>query len=90
MPNVGIGLGWGRYARDLSASSNIVRNCQIGIGASVSSGAGAVSITGNTISGSKDHAIAGMERNKAVITDLDAPGYHARKNLTVNGNVISA
>ncbi len=90
VPNVGIGLGWGRYARDLSASSNIVRNCQIGIGASVTSGAGAVSITGNTISGSKDHAIAGMERDKAVITDLDAPGSHARKNLTVNGNVISA
>lgn len=90
VPNVGIGLGWGRYARDLSASSNIVRNCQIGIGASVTSGAGAVSIIGNTISGTKDHAIAGMERDKPVITDLDAPGSHMRKNLTVNGNVISA
>ena len=89
-PAIGIALGWGRYTRDLSASSNVIRDCGIGIGASVSSDAGPVLIAGNTISGSKDHAIAGLRHDKVVLANLDASKISTRQNLTLSGNVITS
>ncbi len=47
----GIGLGWGPYLRDVTASGNTVRNAEIGIAVSVSEGAGAALVTGNLVSG---------------------------------------
>ena len=88
-PAIGIALGWGRYTRDLSANSNVVRDCGIGIGASVSTDAGQVLIAGNTITGSKVHAIAGLHHDKVVLADLDAATNDRRQNLALNGNVVS-
>jgi uncharacterized secreted repeat protein (TIGR03808 family) len=57
----GIGLGWGPYARNLSAQGNLIQNCGTGIFASVTEGAGQSYIAGNIISGSKVAAISGMD-----------------------------
>src|SRR5690606_26067377 len=46
-PVAGILLGWSHYLRDVSATGNVVRNSGIGIGVSVSPGAGAALVANN-------------------------------------------
>ena len=59
--DVGIALGWGPYARNLSAQGNLVRNCGKGITASVTDGAGPSYLANYVICGSKVAAITGMD-----------------------------
>lgn len=57
----GIMIGWGKYMRDVSATSNLIRNARVGIGVTGDVNAGAVMITANMISGSKDGAIRALK-----------------------------
>ena len=88
-PVHGIALGWKHYLRDAAASNNVLRNCRIGIGVSVSSGAGSASVSNNMISGSNVAAIAGLERDEIVTADLSAPGVSIPANMMVQGNLVS-
>ncbi len=83
----GIWLGWGKYLRDVSASGNIVRNCDIGISVSLVDGARNVLIANNLISGAVQ-AIAGMDHDKIVSGDLSAQRTKSPKGFQVTGNMV--
>jgi len=83
----GIGLGWGKYLRDVNATGNIVRNCDIGISVSLVEGAKNVLIANNLISGAVQ-AIAGMDHDKIVSGALSAQRNKAPKGFQVTGNMV--
>lgn len=80
----GIRAGNGEFLRNVVIADNVVSAANTGIGVSVAPGAGAVSITDNTIT-ALDHAIVGMEWEKVVSDDLvrDAAKY---PQVNVSGN----
>ncbi|MFT3989699.1 TIGR03808 family TAT-translocated repetitive protein [Aestuariivirga sp.] len=86
----GIGLGWGKYCRNLSATSNLVRNCGRGITFSVSDGAEPVMITNNRIAGSKQAAIQGMDQKEPVGPDLAENGGIVPSKSVISGNLVTA
>ncbi len=69
-PACGIMIGWGRHMRDVTATSNLVRNARIGIGVTGDQGAGAVMITANMISGARDGAIRALKLAEPYGPDL--------------------
>jgi len=83
----GIWLGWGKYLRDVTATGNIVRNCDIGVAVSAVEGAKNVLIANNLISGAVQ-AIAGMNHDKIVSGDLSAKRNQAPKGFQVTGNMV--
>lgn len=85
-PYIGIQIGWGPYLRDVAVSGNLVRGGEFGIAVSVAPGAGAASITGNTISGTSTGAVVGLEWKKPVTGDLSKEGAERFPQLTVSGN----
>ncbi len=87
-PGIGYALGWGPYARNISATGNIARQCDIGIAASVTDGAGASLIANNVISEAGTAAIVGMDHSKVVTGDL-ARATSVPKHLTLTGNAVS-
>jgi uncharacterized secreted repeat protein (TIGR03808 family) len=85
-PGFGISAGWGRYLRDVTITSNVVRGAGIGVAVSVVQGAGAAVISDNLISGTKRGAIVGMDHNR-IVGELGREGTrHAQ--LAINGNAI--
>ncbi len=87
-PTAGMILGWGQHLRDVVATGNVVRTADIGIGVSVSTGAGAALIANNMIADVKRGAIVGMDRKRIVSGDLTRGGAERYANLTVSGNRI--
>ena len=85
-PTAGIVLGWGQHLRDVAATGNVVRRAEIGIGVSVSAGAGNALIANNLIGEVKRGAIFGMDRHEIVTGDLMRGGAERYTNLTVTGN----
>jgi uncharacterized secreted repeat protein (TIGR03808 family) len=85
-PSMGISVGAGQYQRDVAVSGNVVRTAGIGIGVSVSPGAGRATITGNIIAGAKRGAIVGMEWDKPTTGDLAADGAQRYPHLTIADN----
>jgi uncharacterized secreted repeat protein (TIGR03808 family) len=85
-PTAGMILGWGHHLRDVAATGNVVRRADIGIGVSVSTGAGTALIANNMIADVKRGAIVGMDRKRIVTGDLMRGGAERYANLTVNGN----
>ena len=83
----GIWLGWGKYLRDVSATGNIVRQCDIGISVSLVKGAKNVLIANNLISGAVQ-AIAGMNHDKIVSRDLSEARNKVPKGFQVTGNMV--
>lgn len=81
-PTAGIGLGWGRYCRDLAATGNVVRNCTLGISVTATAEAGSVLLSGNLISGSREGAIRIVGADLAL-----SPSPTGRIRLA--GNVVS-
>lgn len=84
----GLWLGWGPYLRDVNATGNIVRNCDIGISISMASGAKNALVANNLISGSK-HNIVGMDHLEIVTKDLSDPGNKPPKRIQVSGNMVA-
>ena len=85
-PNIGIRAGWGPYLRNVTVSSNVVRNAGYGIAVSVVRGAGDAAITGNVLIGARLGAIVGMEWTKTVTGDLNKDGASAYPQLTIANN----
>lgn len=88
-PTAGISIGWGPHLRDVSATSNMIRDCGIGIAVSVAEGAGSAVISGNMISHPVGSAIQAFEWAEAVSGDLAIDGADSYPNLTVFGNLRS-
>lgn len=72
VPGNGINVGWGPYLRDVLVNDNLVRDCNVGILVSVAPGAGHARISGNIISGSREHAMVAAQWDDIVSTDLAA------------------
>jgi uncharacterized secreted repeat protein (TIGR03808 family) len=85
-PHAGILVGWGRHLRDVSVSGNVVRKADIGIGASVSPGAGTALIANNVIAETVRGAIVGMDHHRIASGDLTKGGAERYANLTISGN----
>jgi uncharacterized secreted repeat protein (TIGR03808 family) len=81
--------GWGRFLRDVTVTGNVVRNAPIGVGVSVTSGAGAALIANNLISGATRGAILGMEQSEPVTGDLSKDGAVRYSQLVVTGNRVN-
>lgn len=86
-PVAGLVLGWGDYLRDVSAANNLIRGAKIGIGISVSEGAGTAAVTGNMISGTEEGAIRGMNHTEPTGQDLTSADKYVTPTLTVSGNI---
>lgn len=88
--DVGIALGWGAYARNLSAQGNLIRECGRGMTVSVTEGAGPSFLANNVISGSKTAAILGMDHLEIVTGDLGKAGAKVPALIQLKDNVIRA
>lgn len=84
----GIYAGWGPQTRNLLVSGNLIRECTTAIMASVSEGAGAMSIIGNMIAQSQ-RAIIGMDHTVTKTGELAASGAEIPAHLTISGNHVS-
>jgi uncharacterized secreted repeat protein (TIGR03808 family) len=84
-PAAGMILGFGHHLRDVAATGNVVRRADIGIGVSVSTGAGTALIANNMIADVK-RAIVGMDRKRIATGDLMRGGAERYANLTMSGN----
>ncbi|HVG51129.1 MAG TPA: TIGR03808 family TAT-translocated repetitive protein, partial [Xanthobacteraceae bacterium] len=85
----GIMAGWGRFLRDVTVTGNVVRKAPIGIGVSVTSGAGAALVANNMISGATRGAILGMEQMNPVTGDLTKESAVRYSQLVVSGNRVN-
>jgi uncharacterized secreted repeat protein (TIGR03808 family) len=84
----GLQLGWGPSLRDVTATGNTLRECGNGIEISVAPGAGHATVVGNTISGSKQKAIVGMQWQKIATGDLAVTGTKDWPKIKLAENVI--
>lgn len=83
---LGISLGFGKYLREVIATSNLIRGAEIGIGVSTHNDAGIAMITNNMISGAKNGGIRAMDETKPLGPDLARNSAEAFRNLLVFGN----
>jgi uncharacterized secreted repeat protein (TIGR03808 family) len=88
-PLFGIQLGWGPYLRDITASSNLIRNAPLGIAVSVVEGAGSAVISDNMIAGAPKGAVVGMRWEEAATGDLALSGAGKFPQLLVERNRVS-
>lgn len=87
-PSFGMMVGWGKYLRDVSITGNVVRNAFIGIGVSVTSGAGTALVNNNMISGTARGAVVGLDHAKPVTSDLSADGASRYAQLVIGINAV--
>jgi uncharacterized secreted repeat protein (TIGR03808 family) len=88
-PLYGVMLGWGPYMRNVTATSNVVREAGTGIAVTVVEGAGSAVITDNVVEQAKAGAIVGYRWSDAVTGDLAASGGAGYPHLTVERNHVS-
>ncbi len=87
--NYGVGLGWGEFARNLSCTGNIVKDCKNGIVFSAV-GPGPFIITNNIISGATLGAIFGKDHENPVTTDLALPNAKIPPQASISGNMVKS
>jgi uncharacterized secreted repeat protein (TIGR03808 family) len=87
--NYGIGLGWGEFARNLSCTGNIVKDCANGIVFSAV-GPGPFVISNNIISGATAGAIFGKDHENPVTTDLALPNAKVPAQASITGNMVKS
>lgn len=86
--HAGLVLGWGYALRNVVATGNVVRNCGVGIAASLANGAGSALIANNLIVAARP-AIVGMDHDRPVTGDLAMPGAEVPDRLMISGNLVS-
>ena len=87
--DIAYALGWGPYARNISATGNIARKCKYGFTPSVTEGAGKIMLSNNIVDGATEAALIGMDHDKPATGDLSRPGARMPANLNVTGNIVS-
>ena len=85
----GLHMGWGPYLRDVSVTSNVIRDCPVGAAVTVVEGAGAALISGNIFSSTPGGAVVGHRWKEAVTGDLTRPGAaDGFGHLAIQGNMV--
>jgi uncharacterized secreted repeat protein (TIGR03808 family) len=87
-PSFGIIAGWGKYLRDVAITGNVIRNAFVGIGVSVTSGAGTALVNNNMISLTPRGAVVGLDHARPVTPDLSAEGAQRFAQVVVGTNAV--
>jgi uncharacterized secreted repeat protein (TIGR03808 family) len=87
-PSCGIMAGWGKYLRDVVISGNVIRKAPVGIGVSVTPGAGTALVDTNMISETPRGAVVGLDHARPVTPDLAAEGAQRFAQVVVGNNVV--
>ena len=87
-PSFGIMAGWGKYLRDVVISGNVIRKAFVGVGVSVTPGAGTALVNTNMISETPRGAVVGLDHARPVTPDLTADGAQRFAQVVVGNNVV--
>jgi uncharacterized secreted repeat protein (TIGR03808 family) len=87
-PAFGIVAGWGKYLRDVAISGNVIRKASVGIGVSVTPGAGSALVNNNMISETPRGAVVGLDHARPVTPDLTAEGAQRFAQVVVGMNAV--
>ena len=87
-PSFGIVAGWGKYLRDVAISGNVIRNAFVGIGVSVTPGAGTALVSDNIISETPRGAVVGLDHARPITSDLTTEGAPRFAQVVVGTNAI--
>ena len=87
-PAFGIVAGWGKYLRDVAISGNVIRNAYVGIGVSVTAGAGTALINNNMISETPRGAVVGLDHARPITPDLTTDGSPRFAQVVVGMNAV--
>jgi uncharacterized secreted repeat protein (TIGR03808 family) len=87
-PAFGIIAGWGKYLRDVAITGNVIRNAFVGIGVSVTPGAGTALVNNNMISLTPRGAVVGLDHARPVTPDLSADGAQRFAQVVVGTNAV--
>ena len=87
-PSFGIVAGWGKYLRDVVISGNVIRNAFVGVGVSVTPGAGTARVNNNVISEAPRGAVVGLDHARPITADLSAEGAPRFAQVMVGTNAV--
>ncbi|MBU6462351.1 MAG: TIGR03808 family TAT-translocated repetitive protein [Bradyrhizobium sp.] len=87
-PSFGIMAGWGQYLRDVVISGNVIRKALVGVGVSVTPGAGTALVNTNIISETPRGAVVGLDHARPITPDLAAEGAQRFAQVVVGNNVV--
>ena len=87
-PSFGIVAGWGKYLRDVVISGNVIRNAFVGVGVSVTPGAGTALVNNNMISDTPRGAVIGLDHARPVTSDLSAEGAQRFAQVVTGTNAV--
>jgi uncharacterized secreted repeat protein (TIGR03808 family) len=87
-PSFGIIAGWGSYLRDVAISGNVIRNAFVGIGVSVTPGAGTALVNNNMISETPRGAVVGLDHARPVTPDLTLEGAQRFAQVVTGTNAV--
>lgn len=82
----GVVAGYGKYLRDVAISGNVIRSSPIGIGVSMSEGAGSALVADNLISGASTGAVVGLDGQRIITGDITKEDASRYAQVTLNGN----
>jgi uncharacterized secreted repeat protein (TIGR03808 family) len=87
-PSFGIVAGWGKYLRDVAITGNVIRNAFVGIGVSVTPGAGTALVDNNMISETPRGSVVGLDHARPITPDLSAEGAPRFAQVVVGMNAV--
>jgi uncharacterized secreted repeat protein (TIGR03808 family) len=87
-PSFGIMAGWGNYLRDVVISGNVIRKAFVGIGVSVTPGAGTALVNTNLIAETPRGAVVGLDHARPVTADLTSEGAQRFAQVVVANNAV--
>ena len=87
-PSFGIVAGWGKYLRDVAISGNVIRNASVGVGVSVTPGAGTALVSNNMISEAPRGAVVGLDHARPITPDLSAEGAPRFPQVVMGTNAV--
>jgi uncharacterized secreted repeat protein (TIGR03808 family) len=87
-PSFGIVAGWGKYLRDVVISGNVIRKAFVGIGVSVTAGAGTALVDNNMIAETPRGAVVGLDHARPVTPDLSAEGAQRFAQVVMGTNAV--
>jgi uncharacterized secreted repeat protein (TIGR03808 family) len=87
-PSFGIVAGWGKYLRDVVISGNVIRNAFVGVGVSVTPGAGTALVNNNMISDTPRGAVVGLDHARPVTSDLSSEGAQRFAQVVTGTNAV--
>ena len=87
-PSFGIVAGWGKYLRDVAITGNVIRNAFVGVGVSVTRGAGTALVNNNMIADTPRGAVVGLDHARPITPDLTIEGAPRFAQVAVGMNAV--